>query len=59
MLPGHSGSQMFLFSATRTPFYIRFLSDNYEFIADAMSEAKGQDRGFRLTYLQDSTNCPP
>lgn len=38
----------------RTPFRIRFLSDNYEFTdaADDTKEANNADIGFRLAYIQ-------
>ena len=42
-------------SARRTPFYIRFRSDNYEF---AMVEGKaGDDVGAQLSYFMDAQNC--
>lgn len=37
----------------RTPFMINFYSDTYE----AGMEALKLDTGFRLTYIQSSTNC--
>jgi len=40
----------------RTPFYIRFISDQYEHTG-AITEATNNDVGFRLTYIQSSTNC--
>ena len=36
---------------------ITFLSDAYEFQGATNEEATKTDAGFRLTYIQDSTNC--
>ena len=41
------------------PFVITFMSDEYEFIEDAKSEAAGTDVGFRLFFIMDAVNCPP
>ncbi len=38
----------------RTPFNIRFLSDEYEFDAVTQMEAAKTNAGFRLTYIQNS-----
>ncbi len=50
---------MYIRLAIRTPFYIRFRSDSYEFTGAAadMLEATKADRGFQLNYFMDSTNC--
>ena len=40
--------------SVRTPFYIRFRSDQFEFTA---AEAIAPDVGFELTYTMDSINC--
>lgn len=41
------------------PFMVRFISDSFETTGAAanMQEATNLDKGFRLQYLQDSTNC--
>ena len=44
------------FAGKRCPFTISFLSDAYEY-ATAINEATKTNAGFRLTYIQDSTNC--
>ncbi|XP_059087518.1 uncharacterized protein LOC131883927 [Tigriopus californicus] len=43
------------FCTTTLPFNVRFLSDNYEFIAVAIGEAAKADVGFQLAYSMD---CP-
>jgi len=40
----------------RTPFNIRFLSDSFEW-GDAITEAVKLNKGFKLTYIQNSQNC--
>ena len=40
--------------SNRTPFYIRFRSDSYEY--DTV-ENTGLDRGFELAYTMDNNNC--
>lgn len=47
---------LLFFAATRTPFYVRFRSDSYEF-TNAGREGKGADTGFMLAYIMDSMNC--
>ena len=49
------------FAARQAPFQIRFLSDAFEFgqeegTAGTAADA-GPDRGFKLRYAQDNTNC--
>ncbi len=41
-------------AARRTPFYLRFRSDQYEF---TMMDAKVNDRGFQLQFVMDAINC--
>ncbi len=38
----------------RTPFYLRFRSDQYEFTT---MDATMNDRGFQLQFTMDSINC--
>ena len=41
----------------RCPFAISFLSDSFEFIEAAISEAAKTNKGFRLAYIQTGNNC--
>jgi len=43
--------------STQQPFQITFNSDDYEHSAAAKDEGTGGNKGFRLVYFQDSTNC--
>lgn len=42
-----------LYIARRTPFELRFLSDNYEFATESMTT----NTGFQLSYILSSSNC--
>jgi hypothetical protein len=44
-------------SAVKTPFSIRFLSDQYEFTSDNTKEASQPNVGFRLIFIQSANNC--
>ena len=48
-------------SGRNCPFKISFLSDAYEYANDGATNANEEvlalDAGFRLTYIQDATNC--
>ena len=52
-------NQLRLFpSAKLAPFQIRFLSDAFEFATEGPGGmADGTDRGFKLSYMQDSNGC--
>ena len=41
----------------RTPFNVRFLSDNFEFTNGMEVKAGMLNTGFRLAYIQSSNNC--
>ena len=45
---------MFVISANRQPFNLRFLTDNFESMGEAVP---GTDLGFRLSYIQSGMNC--
>ncbi len=44
-------------TARRTPFYIRFRSDNFEFVQQETSEGAAMDAGAMLTFFMDAINC--
>ena len=47
-------NNLYFFPANRQPFNLRFLTDNFENMVEAMM---GTDLGFRLTYIQNNMNC--
>ena len=44
------------FTAFLQPFSLRFISDGFE-VAGTDAESMTAQRGFKLNYSQDSTNC--
>ena len=41
----------------RTPFNLRFLSDQFEVTGAAFTESALTDVGFKLTFIQSNENC--
>ena len=46
----------FVYLASREPFQVNFISDDFEFENEAT--AVSQQSGLKLMYIQDSMNCP-